>query len=102
MLRAAKLSPASQQTIGNFSCESPQEATSDRELPMKVAENMKAVNEKVAAEIVGLSVHTLQNHRYLGLPPKYLRLGRNIRYRITDLEEYLNACTVKPRTEQYA
>ncbi len=69
---------------------------------MKEAESMKAVNEKVAAEIVGLSVHTLQNHRYLGLPPKYLRLGRNIRYRIADLEEYLDECTVEPRTVEFS
>ena len=69
---------------------------------MKETENMKVVNEKVAAEILGFSVHTLQNRRYLAQPPKYVRIGRNIRYRIADLEEFLNECTVEPRTVAFS
>ncbi len=67
---------------------------------MKEAENMKVVNEKVAAKMLGFSVHTLQNRRYLAQPPWYVRIGRNIRYRVADLEKFLEECTVEPRQEQ--
>ena len=59
----------------------------------------KVVTEKVAAEMIGLSVKTLQNHRYLGLAPTYVRMGRSIRYRVSDLQTYLDKCTVEPRHE---
>ena len=69
---------------------------------MKEAESMKAVNEKVAAKMLGFSVHTLQNRRYLGQPPRYVRIGRSIRYRLADLEAFLNECTVEPRTVEFS
>ena len=69
---------------------------------MKEAESLKAVNEKVAAKMLGFSVHTLQNRRYLGQPPRYVRIGRSIRYRLADLDAFMNECTVEPRLEQYA
>ena len=57
----------------------------------------RAVGEKEAAQITGLSVRTLQARRYFGMPPKFLKLGRAVRYRLTDLEEYLDSCKVEPR-----
>ena len=69
---------------------------------MNETESMKAVNEKVAAKMLGFSVKTLQNRRYLAQPPRFVRIGRSIRYRVADLEAFLNECTVEPRTEQYA
>ena len=65
---------------------------------MKSADTLQTVNEKVAAHILGVSVHTLQNRRYLGQQPKFLKLGRMVRYRLSDLEEYLEQCTIMPRT----
>ena len=49
------------------------------------------LSEKEAAKIIGLSVRTLQQRRYLHLPPKYVRLPgtRSIRYRLPDLEEFI-------------
>ncbi len=67
---------------------------------MKSADTLQTVNEKVAAQLLDLSVHTLQNRRYLAQPPKFIKIGRMVRYRIADLEEYLNECTVEPRPEQ--
>ena len=65
-------------------------------------ESLKTVNERTAAEILGLSVHTIQNRRYLGMPPKFIKIGRTVRYRLADLEEYLTKSTVEPRTDQQA
>lgn len=49
------------------------------------------VGEKKAAEIIGLSVRTLQQRRYLHQPPKYIRLPgtRTIRYRLSDLVSFI-------------
>ncbi len=66
---------------------------------MKEAESLKAVNEKEAAKMLGFSVHTLQNRRYLGQPPRYVRIGRSIRYRLADLDAFMNECTVEARSQ---
>ena len=49
------------------------------------------VGERKAAEIIGLSVRTLQQRRYLHQPPKYIRLPgtRSIRYRLSDLRSFI-------------
>lgn len=60
-------------------------------------DEIQTVNEKKAAEITGFAVKTLQGRRWLGLPPAYLKVGRLIRYRVSDLENFLNSCAVEPR-----
>ncbi len=51
----------------------------------------KLLKEKEAAPIVGLSVRTLQQRRYLRLPPDYVKVPgtRAIRYRLSDLLAYV-------------
>lgn len=58
--------------------------------------NLRTITEKEAAIFLGWSIRTLQNRRWKGLPPQYLRLGRSIRYRLSDLQAYLDACAVEP------
>ena len=50
---------------------------------------MKLITEKVAAEMLGLSVGTLQNWRCNSEGPSYLKLGGAVRYRPEDLETYV-------------
>ena len=59
--------------------------------------HLQTVGEERASEITGLAVKTLQQRRWLGKPPTYLKIGRLIRYRISDLEKYLDSCTVEAR-----
>lgn len=55
------------------------------------------LTEKEAADWLGYkSVKTLQNRRWAGLPPKYLKLGRAVRYRPQDLREFMDESTVNP------
>lgn len=51
----------------------------------------RLLNEKEAAPLLGLSVRTLQQRRYLGQPPRFIRLpgGRAVRYRLSDLLAYV-------------
>ncbi len=42
-----------------------------------------------AAEHIGLAVSTLEKLRVRGGGPRYLKLGRSVRYRIEDLDAWM-------------
>ena len=48
------------------------------------------LNQKQAARVLGLSARTLERHRLAGTGPRYARLGRLIRYRESDLAEWVH------------
>jgi len=43
-----------------------------------------------AADYLGLAVSTLNKWRVYGGGPRFLKLGRSIRYRLSDLETFLD------------
>ncbi len=49
------------------------------------------VNQKQAAQFLGLSPRTLESWRLTGGGPVYIKVGRRVRYRGCDLEAWLNA-----------
>lgn len=58
---------------------------------------MELLNRKQAAEYLGLSYQTLanwQSNKKVNLPT--IRIGRAVRYRRSDLDEYLKSKTVNP------
>lgn len=59
------------------------------------------VDTEGAAKHLGLAVSTLEKARVTGTGPKYCKLGRAVRYRVSDLEEYL-AERVRENTSQQA
>lgn len=62
---------------------------------MSLPSKLQIVNEEQAAMITGFTVKGLQQRRWLGKPPTYLKVGRLVRYRISDLEQFLDSCTVE-------
>ena len=46
-------------------------------------------DQKKAAHILGLSVRTLERHRLAGTGPRYVRLGRLVRYRQQDIADFV-------------
>jgi predicted DNA-binding transcriptional regulator AlpA len=48
------------------------------------------LDQKTTAKLLGLSVRTLERHRLAGTGPRYARLGRLIRYRQDDLQEWID------------
>lgn len=48
------------------------------------------LHPKQAAHILGLSVRTLERHRLAGTGPRYVRLGRLVRYRQQDLADFVD------------
>ena len=55
------------------------------------------LTEKQVAEKTGLSIKTLQAWRWYGKGPKYVKLGKSVRYKVGDvldwIEERKRTCT---------
>lgn len=56
----------------------------------------RVLREKEAAEVLGVSVKTLQSWRFYGEGPKYLKLGRSVRYTHEFLNQFKESSTVQP------
>jgi len=54
------------------------------------------VNDIEAAKIIGLAVQTMRNWRHLRKGPKYLKIGRSIRYDLLDIFEWCKKNTINP------
>lgn len=48
------------------------------------------LTESQAGSVLKLSNRTLQAWRVRGCGPKFVKVGRSVRYRFSDLEKYLN------------
>ena len=53
-----------------------------------------ALTERQVAEQLGLSVATLRAWRHRGKGPRFLRLGRSVRYLPSDVDEFVCASAV--------
>ena len=51
----------------------------------------RLLTETEAADLLRQKVKTLQARRVSGGGPPYVKLGRNVRYRLSDLHAYINA-----------
>ena len=56
----------------------------------------KYLTEKQVAEITGLALSTLRNHRFTGTGIPYAKLGRSVRYSLSDLIDYLEQRKIFP------
>ena len=52
------------------------------------------LTEKEVQENYKINVNTLQRNRSVGLGLPYVKLGRLVRYKVSDIEKYLDANTV--------
>lgn len=48
-----------------------------------------ALCEKDAANYLELSVHTLRQRRFRSMPPVYVKIGRSVRYLLSDLDTFI-------------
>ncbi|ARP98244.1 helix-turn-helix domain-containing protein [Pseudorhodoplanes sinuspersici] len=55
------------------------------------------LNEIEASDILRVSVRTLQSWRCGGAGPAFIRIGRAIRYRYSDLLAYVDQNVVRPQ-----
>jgi predicted DNA-binding transcriptional regulator AlpA len=62
-------------------------------------ERPRYISEKEVSAITGLSLQTLRNYRSVGKGPTYCKIGRAVRYPLSDLLSYMDARKVMPRLE---
>ncbi len=63
----------------------------------KIPSGLRTFDEYQTAEITGFSVKTLQQRRWKNLPPIFLKVGRKVRYRESDLLAFLDTSTQEVR-----
>ena len=68
---------------------------------MKYPENAPppVVDTSGASLETGLSIATLEKLRVYGGGPAYMKLGKAVRYRVSDLEDWMNARRVRSTSE---
>lgn len=59
----------------------------------------RLVTERDASECLGVSVRTLQKWRLQGDSPRFVKLGRAVRYDGKDLEEYIESAPRRSTSE---
>ena len=64
--------------------------TERRQMP----ETTRALTEREVADLLGLSVATLRAWRHRGKGPRFLRLGRSVRYLPSDVADFVRASAV--------
>jgi predicted DNA-binding transcriptional regulator AlpA len=60
-----------------------------------VTELEHLIDEIELAKVLGRPVPTLQKDRHAKKGPPYIKIGRHVRYRPSDVEKYLRERTVK-------
>ena len=62
--------------------------------PTTKNQSLRLLRERDAADYLGVTDSTLQKWRYLGLGPRYIKIGGNhgraVRYRLSDLTDYVS------------
>jgi predicted DNA-binding transcriptional regulator AlpA len=69
----------------------PRATTTERDQARATA---RALTEREVADMLGLSVATLRAWRHRGRGPRFLRLGRSVRYLPSDLADFVRASAV--------
>jgi len=58
-------------------------------------ENIKFLNEVQVSEMTGKAIQTLRNERHRGRGIAYYKVGRSVRYLITDVQKYMEVCRIE-------
>ncbi len=65
----------------------------------RAPDSARALTEREVAQLLGLSVATLRAWRHRGKGPRFLRLGRSVRYLPSDVDDFVRASAVDTRSE---
>jgi excisionase family DNA binding protein len=60
---------------------------------------MTLLTQREAATLLKLSERTVERMRVAGNGPRFTRIGRSIRYRLTDIESYISSRVVGSTSE---
>jgi predicted DNA-binding transcriptional regulator AlpA len=60
-----------------------------------MSESKRLLNTKEAAKFLNLAEQTLHNYRFTCKPPNYVKIGRRIMYKLSDLDDFIESNRVK-------
>jgi len=60
----------------------------------------ETLTDKIAAKKIGVAVQTLRNWRHQRRGPAYLKLGRSVRYRLDDLNKFMENNRIDPDNQK--
>ncbi len=60
-------------------------------------EQLVLMTEEQTSDATGINVKTLRKWRCLNIHFQYVKIGRSVRYRLTDIREYIDKMTIQPR-----
>jgi hypothetical protein len=58
------------------------------------------LNEKEVHKIYGWGLSTLRNWRFLGRGPAYSKIGKSVRYRVIDLQDFMTRHRIDPEARR--
>jgi excisionase family DNA binding protein len=58
------------------------------------------LNQREAAELLSISERTLERKRVEGTGPRYVKAGRSVRYRQSDIETWINSRLVQSTSDR--
>jgi predicted DNA-binding transcriptional regulator AlpA len=73
----------------------PRATTTERD---QTRDTTRALTEREVADMLGLSVATLRAWRHRGWGPRFLRLGRSVRYLPSDVADFVRVSAVDTRS----
>ena len=59
----------------------------------------QTLNEQETARVLKKAVQTLRNDRHMGQGCPYVKIGRSVRYLISDIESYLMKNRIEPEKD---
>jgi predicted site-specific integrase-resolvase len=65
-------------------------------MTVNAATPIASIESTDAAPMIGVNAATLKSWRRKGIGPPYVRFGNRVRYRLCDIEAWLDAHTVTP------
>ena len=65
-----------------------------------LSQHERCLKTSEAAEYLGLCAKTLRCYRYDGIGPAYVRFGKTVRYRLSDLNEWRYSNLCKPAKKE--
>ena len=62
---------------------------------VSIVDKERYLNERETSRVTGFALPTLRNHRHRGVGLPYVKVGRAVRYRWTDIITYMESHKVK-------
>lgn len=67
--------------------------------PTDLHDDLPLMNQVQTAEFLAVSTRTLEGWRCIGGGPPFIRIGRRVRYRLRDLQKWIEARTFGSTTD---